>query len=105
MKSHKPTKEEQAWMDAIVEYGCIICKQEWGIFTPPEVHHLEGKPKAKSHFVTIPLCYRHHREGSDNSQYTSRHPNKARFEARYGSEYALHSVIHEEIAGEQNADT
>jgi len=99
MKSHRATKEEQAWMDAIVEHGCIVCKIEWGIHTPPEIHHIDGKTKANSHLLTIPLCFNHHREGSDCSQYTSRHPHKSRFEERYGTELQLHGVVYEAIIG------
>jgi hypothetical protein len=49
--------------------------------------------------LTIPLCFNHHREGSDCSQYTSRHPHKSRFEERYGTELQLHGVVYEAIIG------
>ncbi len=38
---------------------------------------------------TIPLCYRHHREGVNNDMYVSRHPYKTEFVKRYGTEEEL----------------
>ena len=86
MKSRNPTRAEREWMDAIVQHGCVVCKKQYGVFTEPEVHHIDGKTKTGAHLKTIPLCYRHHREGVDTDVYTSRHPYKKRFEERYGTE-------------------
>ena len=35
------------------------------------------------------FCYEHHREGSNNEMYVSRHPFKAEFVKRYGTEMYL----------------
>jgi hypothetical protein len=89
LKSRTATAKEKQWMAAITDLGCVICKREMGLCSPPEIHHLNGKVKPDCHLKSIPLCYQHHREGSDNALYTSRHPSKARFEKRYGSEQSL----------------
>lgn len=90
MKSHTATSEEREWMDAITQLGCIVCRLEFGVSSPSEVHHLEGKVKAGGHLLTIPLCYNHHRGGMATPMCVSRHPYKAQFEARYGTEKYLH---------------
>ena len=85
MNGRKANKQEQKWITAILDYGCCVCKNG-GIFSPAEVHHTEGGSK---HLSAISLCPRHHRGGEDNSLYTSRHPFKARFKVRYGSDEEL----------------
>tara|TARA_R100000734_G_C3306663_1_gene97169 strand:- start:214 stop:441 length:228 start_codon:yes stop_codon:yes gene_type:complete len=70
-------------------------------YTPAEIHHLYGSKKPQCHFFTLPLCYRHHREGANNDIYVSRHPFKTEFVKRYGTEtYLLEKV--KEIVNEQN---
>ncbi|MBT8449597.1 MAG: Ref family protein [Gammaproteobacteria bacterium] len=88
-------------MDAILEMGCVICKKEMGVFSPTEIHHIDGKTKPDCHLKTIPLCYRHHRAGEDNEIYTSRHPTKRRFEDRYGSEQDLLDWTRNKIGWDQ----
>ena len=74
--------------DLLSQLGCIVCVRERGIFTPPEIHHINGRT-GNGNQETIGLCYFHHREGSDCQEYTSRHPYKARFEIRHGTEAEL----------------
>ena len=92
MKSRKATKAEQDWLNSIAELGCIVCRQEGYGYVPNEIHHIDGKTKPDAHLKTIPLCYLHHRAGRDCDHYTSRHPFKARWEARYGRELDLLGV-------------
>ena len=89
VKSRTATAEERRWMAAITDMGCVICFRDMGVSSPPEIHHLNGKVKEGCHLQSIPLCYQHHREGSDNALFTSRHPSKNRFEKRYGTEQSL----------------
>ncbi len=91
MNGRKPTKAETVWLDAICAYGCIVCRNEFGCFSPAEPHHLDGCRKENAHFKTIPLCLAHHRCGKDDESVTSRHPYKAAFEKRYGTEMDLHA--------------
>jgi len=89
MKGRTPTADEARWMNDVQSLGCIICRKEGKGETPAEIHHLDGKTKEGAHFHVIPLCYFHHREGSSNPQFISRHPFKRRFEERYGTELDL----------------
>ncbi len=79
------------------DMGCIICRKE-GKHTPPSIHHINGRT-GNGNQETIPLCYSHHQEGSDCEAYTSRHPWKARFIKRYGSESSLLDEVNQIIAG------
>lgn len=83
------TNQERAWLDDIVEMGCIVCKQDW-IYSPAEVHHILKSGRRQTHMETIPLCYVHHRGGMNNEIAVSRHPHKRAFEKRYGTEAELY---------------
>lgn len=89
MKSHIPTSDERQWMNAITQIGCIVCRVFRGCETPAMVHHISGKVKKGSHKLTIPLCFYHHSAGVMCDEFVSRHPHKAEFESRYGTEYEL----------------
>jgi rubredoxin len=95
LKGRSPTKEEKEWMDKISEFGCIICKLFYDCHTPPEIHHIDGKTKPQAHLMTLPLCYKHHREGANNEMYVSRHPFKKEFEKRYGRQKDLLQKLRE----------
>ena len=89
MLGRTATKEEKLWMQSVSELGCIVCRLFLNCYTPCEIHHLHGSRKPKAHLSTIGLCYRHHREGVNNETYVSRHPFKAEFVKRYGTEAYL----------------
>ena len=76
-------------MDAATRHGCIVCRLHHDTYSPATIHHIDGKTKPGAHLDSIPLCYLHHQGGADCAEYTSRHPYKARFVARYGTEQAL----------------
>ena len=97
MKSRRPTKHEFNWMRKLADFGCVVCQKEMGVYSPAEIHHIEGKTAPGSHLLTIPLCYNHHRGGADNDLYTSRHPFKKAFEKRYGFEYELLNYVRTEL--------
>ena len=78
------TKAEKKWMDAITQIGCIVCHLQGYPGTPAIVHHILKNGRRQSHLQTIPLCPGHHQNGTHGK--ISRHPNKARFEAAYGTE-------------------
>ncbi len=80
----------------LIDLGCIVCHNEKGIYTPPEIHHPYGRTK-DGDFHTYPLCFWHHREGSDCDDYTSRHPHKGRFEDRHGTDEYLLNITNELI--------
>lgn len=85
-----PTKEEARWMAAIAEFGCIVCWLEYRARTPAAVHHILSGGRRIGHLETIPLCDPgHHQNAAPGSGMISRHPDKARFESRYGAEQYL----------------
>jgi len=78
--------------DKIRASGCIVCRIYEKLNTPPQIHHLTGTKTQEDHARTIGLCYPHHmrdQQHAEQPEYTSRHPNKKRFEKRYASEYDL----------------
>lgn len=92
MNGRTPTRGEKHWLLLIVDLGCIVCRRELGVLTPPEVHHIDGCRKEGCHYLTIPLCPRHHRIADTISQprWISLHGNSRRvFEQTYGTQYEL----------------
>lgn len=85
-----PSKDERAWMAAVAALGCIVCRR-LGIYdVPAAVHHIIRANKRIGHFYTLPLCCPgHHQQGLPGNGKISRHPNKTRFEAAYGTEWEL----------------
>lgn len=97
MKGRTPTAQEKQWMDDVQSLGCIVCRRHGRTETPAEIHHIDGKTKQGAHFHVLPLCYFHHRQGSDSELFTSRHPYKRRFEERYGPEMELLFIVEEMV--------
>jgi len=87
MKGRTPTKEEKAWLDAICQIGCIVCLNEFNIYTPCMPHHMDGKTKPGAHFKTIGLCDGHHQNGGPGVAFHA--TGKKTWEARYGTQKAL----------------
>jgi hypothetical protein len=83
------TKDEAAWMDAIVRYGCIACRLDGRPPRPTAVHHILRGGVRLGHKHTIGLCDPGHHQNGGQFGLTSRHPYKARFEAKYGTELQL----------------
>ncbi len=80
-------------MDAIVAYGCIACRIDGLGITPPAVHHILRGGQRIGHLFTLPLCDPGHHQGGQAKGVISRHPWKAQFEARYGTEAELLDVL------------
>jgi hypothetical protein len=97
VKGRTPTAQEKQWMDDVQSLGCIVCRRHGRTETPAEIHHIDGKTKQGAHFHVLPLCYFHHRQGSDSELFTSRHPYKRRFEERYGPEMELLFIVEEMV--------
>ena len=92
MKGRNPNSKEKKHMDRVSQLGCIVCYLQGFYGVPAEIHHIEGKTKPETHFKVLPLCFEHHRMGSDMEP-ISRHPYKARFEKAYGTEYELLELV------------
>jgi hypothetical protein len=84
-----PTAAEQAWMDKARAFGCIVCYLFHGARTPAAIHHILSGGRRMGHLHTLPLCDPGHHQNSPTPAKISRHPNKARFDAAYGSELEL----------------
>ena len=93
-----PTKAEKQWMDKIVRLGCIVCRIQGRGYVPPAVHHITKGSRRIGHMHTLPLCQPgHHMDAPKESGEISRHPNKARFEAKYGTEEYLLELTQEAV--------
>jgi hypothetical protein len=82
-------KEHRMRMDALVNFGCIVCRRETMAFNDAEVHHLRngrGIGQKKDHDKTIPLCPSHHRTGGYGIAF---HAGQAEWELRHGNEISL----------------
>lgn len=93
-----PTVEERAWLDWIVDYGCIACRLDCYGVVPPAVHHILRGGVRMGHLFSLPLCPGHHQDGTGASGFIARHPWKARFERRYGTESELLASLQTEYA-------
>jgi hypothetical protein len=92
-----PTAAEREWMDAIVRYGCIACRMDGLGVRPAAVHHILRGGRRMGHLFTLPLCDPGHHQNGQGAGLVSRHPWKARFEQRYGSEDELLARLRAEI--------
>ncbi len=92
-----PTKPEARWMAQIVVHGCIACHADGVGYVFPEVHHILRGSVRMGHLHTLPLCSGHHRKGAGRAGLIARHPDKAAFEARYGTEASLLERLRIEI--------
>ena len=99
IKGRKPKASESKHMDKVSQLGCIVCRNMGLGITPAEIHHIEGKTKANSHFKVLPLCFEHHRIGN-RFRPISRHPYKKRFEEAYGTEEELLEQVNEMLSAE-----
>jgi hypothetical protein len=91
-----PTKTEAAWHDYLRQWGCVVCRFYWLVYTEPEIHHIIDGGKKIGHMWVLPLCLRHHRMPGQG--YATRHSDrgssgKAAFEAAYGTEIELMQMM------------
>jgi len=95
MGERAKTKSDLAWMDAICQYGCIICSNEFGIFSPCSPHHTDGRTKEGCHKKTIGLCGCHHQIGGNGVAFHE--TGKKTWEAKYGTQEELLKQLQDEI--------
>lgn len=83
MAKKPATLEEKAYMNAVAQLGCLICRQ------PAELHHVRnntGIGLRPSHYNVIPLCHCHHRT---NNFGHAVHNGVKTFEANYGTQQEM----------------
>jgi hypothetical protein len=109
----KPTATEARWMAAIVDYGCVACRMDGllvrgadGVYEAqrPAVHHILRGGRRIGHLFTLPLCDPGHHQNGAELGLISRHPYKARFEARYGTEFELLAKLKTELGAFDSAE-
>ena len=91
-------QDKRLWDRMAQEVGCIACLLDGHPNTYVSIHHIDGRTKPDCHKEVLPLCAPHHQQ--DDSDMMGRiavHPNKARFEARYGSQYELLDQVKEKL--------
>lgn len=91
-----PNDAERRWMDFIVDYGCICCRLDGHAPRPTAVHHILRGGLRMGHLHTLGLCDPGHHQGGQQFGMVSRHPDKAQFEQRYGTEQALLGILQKE---------
>ena len=96
MKSRKPTAAEKAHMASVAALGCIVCRREWGVYSPAAIHHVDGKTKPDAHFKILSLCGAHHQTGGYG---IALHAGRAEWERRYGTQAELLEWVAGRIAG------
>jgi hypothetical protein len=90
--------EKILWSRMAEEVGCIACLIDGHPNTYVSIHHIDGRTKPDCHNEVLPLCAPHHQQDdSDKMCRIAVHPNKARFEARYGSQYELLAQVQEKL--------
>jgi hypothetical protein len=90
MKGRAPTAAEAAFMNRMGALPCICCDKDGWNNWEISLHHIDGRTKLGAHFLVLPLCAGHHQAGTGNNPtLIAVHPDKARFEARYGKQMDL----------------
>lgn len=94
-------------LDRLAELGCIVCRRQWGIYTPAEIHHLKGHRwsgmgKRASDEHAIPLCPIHHRHGGGGE--VGYHQSPKDFTERYGTQEELLADTIDRMGREQQWD-
>lgn len=98
MKGRTPTKAERELHHAIAGLGCIACHIDGRENPFVAIHHIDGRTKPDAHKKVLPLCGPHHQQDdTDPLGRIAVHPNKARFEGKYGSQYALLAYVMERL--------
>ena len=90
----KPTVAEQAYHDRLCRIvGCIACWIDGHFNDWCSIHHRYGRTKPGCHKKVLSLCAGHHQQGAgEDPHMIARHPNKAAFEAKYGTEADLQAM-------------
>ena len=91
------TNVEARFHRDIRELGCIVCRKYLGVMSDCDIHHILSGGRRKGEMYVLGLCPTHHRLGIRTENFVSRHPHKAEFERRYGTEAELLSATREFI--------
>jgi hypothetical protein len=102
MKSHQraPTQPEKLlWTRMAETVGCIACHLDGRFNLVVSIHHIDGRTKPGCHQKVLPLCAGHHQAATgEDKTLIAVHPDKARFEQRYGQQMELLTQVHQLLA-------
>ena len=88
----KPNKETREHYKKLVEFGCVVCEREYGVYSTPCIHHITGAGMGKKSIHALPLCHEHH-QGLQGIH----HLGNRVWEEKYGSQEELLQYIKERI--------
>jgi hypothetical protein len=89
----RPNAVEERWIKTALEFGCVACWLDRVPSRPAAFHHIVDGGRRLGHLVGFGLCDPGHHQGGQPLGLVSRHPNKARFEAKYGKEFELLALV------------
>lgn len=92
-----PTAEESQRMEKVAQWGCVACRLDGWLQRPAAIHHILRGGRRMGHRYTIGLCDPGHHQNGAQFGLVSRHPWKARFEAKYGDEMQLLALTDEAL--------
>lgn len=102
MKSRQcaPTKAEKlVWTRMAETVGCIACHLDGRATPVVSIHHIDGRTKRGCHQLVLPLCAGHHQDATgEDKTLIAVHPDKAKFEQRYGPQMQLLALVHQLLA-------
>ena len=81
--------DEEKFQRRVRELGCIVCLTQGHGRSICDIHHILRGGRRIDEFHVLGLCAPHHRSGVNDKRCVSRHPWKAAFERRYGTEASL----------------
>ena len=90
-------KSEKEYLDKLSQFGCVVCKKFYGVFTPTSIHHIRtgmGMGQRNSTENCLPLCPNHHQNGGHGVAF---HAGKKAFEQKYGTELELLDWLKERL--------
>lgn len=92
------SKSDKEWISAIAEIGCIVCLNEFNIWSPGSPHHIVGRVIEGCHKLTILLCGPHHQTGGEGVAFHE--TGRKTWTKKFGTERELHeqtkSMVHVE---------
>lgn len=93
----KIKKSDREHLQRVAELGCIVCKNEFGVYSFSEIHHIragQGAAQRASHKQTLPLCPPHHRTGGYG---VAIHAGQKAWERSFGTECELLDQVNREL--------
>jgi len=90
------TKAEKQYHDHVASLGCIACMKDGNFNDYVSIHHVAGRTAQGCQAKVLALCAGHHQKGTGQDKtMIAVHPDKARFEAKYGTQQFLMQITNE----------